>query len=111
MHAQIYKIETPDDEDPRLEVVVALSSEANGATAAAAPANGSLGSPPANCPRPSVRVLPDGRSLVVDPHRSSKRDAVGRLLSLTLPQRVVPESARTFFWGGDLTIRAVLAME
>ncbi|CAM9918746.1 unnamed protein product, partial [Laminaria digitata] len=81
---RIYKIETPDHEDPKLEVVVALSSKESGATPATAPASGSTAPPPpANRPRPSVRVLPDGRGIVVDPPRSSKGVAVQqRLLSL-----------------------------
>lgn len=128
VHAQIYKIETPDEENPSLEIVIALSSasaeggEKNAETApvdkstSLSPENPRRGKPGCNKehPRPSVTLLPDGRGVVVDPRGASKgcggSDA-DRRLQLTFPKRVVPESAKIFFWEGDITIRAVLAAE
>lgn len=133
---QIYKIETPN-EDPMLEILVYLSSESkvapvsttstavnatktndgnsiNSASSSGTPSSGK------NCCRgscPSVSVSSDGRSVVVDQNRPTEGSGGGSggvglregRFSLKLPQRVVPGTAISFFWEGDLTVRATLA--
>ncbi|CAN0381561.1 unnamed protein product [Pylaiella littoralis] len=122
---RIYKIETPN-EDPMLEILVYLSSESKVApvstTSTAINATKTNGTPSSdkNCCRgscPSVSVSSDGRSVVVDQNPPTEGSGGGSggvglregRFSLKLPQRVVPGTAISFFWEGDLTVRATLA--
>lgn len=90
-----------------LEIVVSLLNKECGLSDSTV-ASGTTPSPPAKeCP--SVSVLSDGRGILVESNPAAGRGVRGRL-SLTLPQRVVPDSAKSFFWKGDLTVRAVLAV-
>eukprot|EP00903_Cladosiphon_okamuranus_P006189 g6086.t1 len=119
-HYRIYKLETPN-EDPMLEIVVSLcpgSTAAPMSTAAAtAKANplGAAGAPQApSCP--SVSVSSDGARIVVETSPEAKggdddKDGVGGVrgqFTLSLPQKVVARTAMSFFWEGDLTVRAAL---
>lgn len=67
---------------------------------------------------PFVSISSDGTTFVVDPNPAAngggdERGGDGGELrgkcSLQLPQRVVPRTARSFFQGGTLTVRAVVA--
>lgn len=66
---------------------------------------------------PSVTVSRTGRSLFIEERGPVSGDSgggaggSGRLGRLTFPQPIMPESIKSFFWEGDLTIRAVLAVE
>lgn len=119
--AQIYKLETPN-EAPVLEIVVSLSTGSTAApistavaTAKATPLGGT-GAPQApSCP--FVSVSSDGARVVVEHNPQAKGGDGGRggvagvrgRFTLSLPQKVVARTAMSFFWEGDLTIRAALA--
>lgn len=117
--AQIYKVES-HDEDPMLEIVVSLSTVSTAAPISTAAATakenhlGATGAPQAlTCP--AVKMSPDGKSVVVEHNPEAKgggkEDVAGvrGRFTLNLPQKVVPKTAMSFFWKGDLTIRAALA--
>lgn len=116
--AQVYKVETRD-EDPVLEIVVSLVPDSTAApistTTAKAKRRGVTGAPQAQiCP--FVNIASDGKSIVVE-HNNPEAKGGGKdgatgvrgRFTLNLPQKVVPSTAMSFFWEGDLTIRAALA--
>lgn len=128
---KIYKVDVPD-EDSLLEVVIFLPQRgqpgSNGtdtkhvnATSTTTKAKAKPNTSISRCVPSSVSVLPDGHSVLVDiddpeipPTSTASRNAAGgdtgpRRLSVPLPQRVVPGSAKSYFWQGDLTVRAVLS--
>lgn len=126
------------DEDPILEIVVSLSKTGKEPTAMA---NGDAGRsnyeiaedfvanakttpmPQAKAQEsaativakgPSVSIRDNGCSVTVAKTESTSANPIGDgpcRFDLVLPQRVVPDSAKSYFWEGDLTIRAVLAVE
>ena len=121
---QIYKLETPN-EDPMLEIVVSLSTGSpaaapiSTATAKTKPVGGATSEPQVlSCP-PSVSVSSDGARIVVEGNPEAmggsgddkKGGSAGarRRFSLNLPQKVAARTAMSFFWEGELTIRAALA--
>lgn len=110
VHPQMYRVAAPN-KNPILELVLCLlvedefsheSTVVRGKDARAA----------AKKPTWSNECLAAGEVPVVTV--SSKGDFVrvdpghgfGRPIDLTLPQRVVPDSATSFFWEGNLTVRA-----
>lgn len=121
---QMHKIDMPN-KDVILEVVVHLSGESlhhtniakdgnapkpnadhAATTTPTAPAFGE------DTTRPSVSVSSTGRALtIVKGGNTVGGKGGGGRLDLILPQPIVPGSTKSFFWDGDLTIRAVLAAE
>lgn len=114
---QIYKVETPN-EDPVLEVVVSLSAEGTAAPISTTASHLGATGPPRSPSCPSVDISSDGDSIVVEHNPAAEGDSGGRdgvpgvrggRFKLNLPQKVVPRTALSFYWEGDLTIRAALA--
>lgn len=115
------------NEDAILEVVVRLSGDSLSHTNIASANDGNASksngndaatetpTAPTFCEDtawPSVSVSSTGHAFaIIKEANVGRSEEDGGRLDLTLPQQIVPESAKSYFWDGDLTIRAVLAAQ